>query len=585
MTARFYWTLTSGSIEEIVDIMRVDGSGTWPTISVLGEAGSGTVIVDDPNGTKEYLPWHQLLLMEDTINPNEASPFLHRRLWRGFISEIRMRKGPYVPGSARQWELTVLELNNFLQQRVVKPAHNGNRPAETDIQRLNWFLGTSWVTGRINTLNNHIDTSNPVSLDAFDYTWHYFGDVLTDLSNASGKNHFIYWDLFNARIELFYAKFDSTFYSSTLKISDVAGDADNDLVFSPLAEGYEYFSDPSRMYDAVVLPFSGGTVFKAGAADSGEVFRDGIAPAVEVKTSAKANTLAQRELDEIRDPDKTLRLTVQIPVSRIYMIRPGQRVQVKSSWVPNLSGYTYCRIREMTYKLNADRDLYDLDLILAIPDVSIGLQQSVDANVNDVPATATLPAAPTPGNLLVMQVHRLAGSGAVTAGLTQAGSWREVVGGSNAIATFYRVVQAGDGASWGFTVAGQAIVELSEWSSSAGWGSDPLDVVSFIATQTNTGGEGAAVSTTRTITPTASRRALIIANVGTFQQDTPTDVSHAAVSPDVLLDSAQTNNKTHQAVIYRTVSSTTGSYTQSVTYNKGFGNSSWAEQCTSFVTP
>jgi hypothetical protein len=163
------------------------------------------------------------------------------------------------PGAARTWDTTLVDYNNTMWQRVIRGS-DGNRPAETDVARINWIIGSAYTA----TVSDAglISSTGPVNMDATDYRGRYPADVAADCGNASQKNYFVYFD--EATWHPAFAYFDptSTLYTSSLQFSNVESDVDSSTTFA--ATGVLDL-DPSAVYSGVYLRYAGGTVYRQNA--------------------------------------------------------------------------------------------------------------------------------------------------------------------------------------------------------------------------------------------------------------------------------------------------------------------------------
>jgi hypothetical protein len=91
-------------------------------------------------------------------------------------------------GSEREWNASTTDLNVLLNDYVIT---SGNRPAETDINRIDWLLASGFCPLGDAGI---IDRSGPVSLPACDYAGRFASDVLAEASNLSDKNYFVRWE-------------------------------------------------------------------------------------------------------------------------------------------------------------------------------------------------------------------------------------------------------------------------------------------------------------------------------------------------------------------------------------------------------
>lgn len=88
----------------------------------------------------------------------------------------------------REWNAHVIDLNVLLGDRIIQ---SGDRPAETDIARIYWLLGSGYLP--IGDAG-FIDVASPTNLPAADYTGRYPLDVLAECSNESGQNFCVRWE-------------------------------------------------------------------------------------------------------------------------------------------------------------------------------------------------------------------------------------------------------------------------------------------------------------------------------------------------------------------------------------------------------
>jgi hypothetical protein len=91
-------------------------------------------------------------------------------------------------GAQREWDAQTTDLNALLGDYIID---SGIRPAETDIERIDWLLGSGYLP--IGDAG-FIDRSSPVALPKADYTGRFPADVLAECSNVSNKNYFVRWE-------------------------------------------------------------------------------------------------------------------------------------------------------------------------------------------------------------------------------------------------------------------------------------------------------------------------------------------------------------------------------------------------------
>ena len=316
-----------------VRLGKIDG---LPSAAEKCTIAQGGVPVDDPSGTLSLGPLETFTVDETACTP--------ARLYTGFATARDTdRADSLILGAERRIDVTLLDLNavfNF----VIISGTDGNRPAETDIERITWMLGTSYAAG----LADHglIDTADPVDLEARDYQGLYIDTVLGDCANASNKNPFATYDDASGDVTLAYFDVTSTtFMSSTLRISNVLADQDDATTFGP--ESAKLNQDPSKIYQGVWMPYNGGTVYRENLI-SGIPFRSTAAPAVTVTTAAAANALADAFLARSADEMDRITCVVQLPLDKVNLIRAGQRIEVKFAHLVGYTSFTWVRVAHMS---------------------------------------------------------------------------------------------------------------------------------------------------------------------------------------------------------------------------------------------
>jgi hypothetical protein len=202
----------------ITDIGEGDIRLSMPPISetalALTPSMSGLTL-DDPTGSLDVTPLRAFAIEEADCSK--------RRLFSGYVADRSQARGDtahrsLILGAARTWDTTLVDYNNTMWQRVIRGS-DGNRPAETDVARINWIIGSAYTA----TVSDAglISSTGPVNMDATDYRGRYPADVAADCGNASQKNYFVYFD--EATWHPAFAYFDptSTTYTSTLQFSNV----------------------------------------------------------------------------------------------------------------------------------------------------------------------------------------------------------------------------------------------------------------------------------------------------------------------------------------------------------------------------
>jgi hypothetical protein len=369
----------------ITDIGEGDIRLSMPPISetalALTPSMSGLTL-DDPTSSLDVTPLRAFAIEEADCSK--------RRLFSGYVADRSQARGDgahgsLITGSARTWDTTLVDYNNTMWQRVITGS-DGNRPAETDVARINWIIASSYTA----TVSDAglISSTGPVNLDAADYRGRYPADVAADCGNASQKNYFVYFD--EATWHPAFAYFDptSTTYTSTLQFSNVLSDVDSSTTFA--AKGVLDL-DPSAVYSGVFLRYAGGTVYRQNTTTLSDIgIRDASIDEPNIKTRAAAIARADAYLVAAGVESKTLKIHTELPSTHVNLILPGQRVRVKFSHLTGYTSFAYARVVTRTVSQAEGSDkVYIVELECRNPKlmggIGAGAPPSAGAVNNQVP--------------------------------------------------------------------------------------------------------------------------------------------------------------------------------------------------------
>src|SRR5258708_3209555 len=170
--------------------VRLRGAGE-PGISGLTGAADGTgsmggVIFDDPLSNMTVTG-----SMPFNIDEPDSAP---RRRFRGYMGDrtYRHKAGKQLTGLEREIDTTIYDQNAVLSMRLIDGA-DGNRPAETHLQRIDWLLASSYLSGLISDLGL-VDRSGGAAYGAADYRGQNPNDVLNSIAGPIGQIFFAYYD-------------------------------------------------------------------------------------------------------------------------------------------------------------------------------------------------------------------------------------------------------------------------------------------------------------------------------------------------------------------------------------------------------
>lgn len=399
-----------------------------------GQVGSSDISFDDPTGTLD-LGAHRAFYM----NEDACSEF---RCYSGYATGRKYgRADSLKTGAARRITASVLDLNAIFTFKVINhTTFHYNRPAETDIERITWLISVSAGVLGIHD-NGLIDTANPVTMSAANYTAQFPGQVMQDCANASGKTFFAYFDSVAGETSLaYFQSTDASFYPSTLSISNVMADWSS-TCFDPSFDA-ELERDPSQVFDGVLVQHSGGEVY---ARASGRVLpRDVVAPQSNTSSHLAAEHLAQQFLAASENEAETVTCTLKLPPDKVNLLLAGMMVNARFAHFPGWESGLDVRVLERSIKQDeATQAFYNVTVTLGHsvavsftngtggdnshnppsqqpPYVPSGgspftyVQSAKTANDTNG-ADATFGATPTAGNFLtgILLVEQLGGGGAV----------------------------------------------------------------------------------------------------------------------------------------------------------------------------
>lgn len=307
-----------------------------------GEVGLGGYVMDDTAMSLDVPALKVITVLEDAASPT--------RLHTGHILDRAISRGDLPLG--RQWDVMVSDLNDLLDDNTIGGGVNaGNRPAESDYDRITWLLSTSAMTNNVGdgvvsqTITaGQVPNTNTVNLDAVDHTSSKPRDVLDECSTASGKNFFLYnWGSGN---KLYYdrAKATAAGTTSALRISSVAADVDNTTTFAPIGDpGLRKL--PIDVYSNVRFVYSGGvqSVTSAGTVVADFRRRVAVVTDTQVTSATKAAAKGAQYLSEAATETTQIDgLRILVGAQYVNDIRAGMRLEIK---LPHLgyAAFTYAR--------------------------------------------------------------------------------------------------------------------------------------------------------------------------------------------------------------------------------------------------
>src|SRR3990170_6337562 len=281
-----------------------------------GEVGMGGIDFDSQNAGYDINPHWDVSVQE-----TDAAGMV----FVGFAGDRDIKRGPFAIGSDRRFDLDLVDLNTLLGDRVL--GTGSNRPAETDVARVNWLLGTAWAGG----LAGNVGASGITNLDANNYVDRYARDVLTEAAETAGKLFFAYVSAAGVNT-LFYDLAESSNYTSPARLSSLNADVDSSVTFAARKPSLHRAMSGGRIYSGIRFRYGDGTtsVFVENTATASNYRQREVSMFdASVKTLAVATVKANQFLASATEEDEVIECEVDLTSAQVNDIRAGQRIEVK----------------------------------------------------------------------------------------------------------------------------------------------------------------------------------------------------------------------------------------------------------------
>lgn len=364
MTLRVEFSTGGTATSNVAGSIRRDLPTGGPKFTIKAEEGAvggSEVYVDDTAGTLNVVGLRRWWAWETGEDPG------YQVIATGYIGprEIgRIANGidDHVVGADRVWTVSLNDHNQLLARRLITGT-DGDRPAETDIARITWLIGSSYLSGVDNVLG-YINATDTVSLDASDLRGQSAYEVLRDCAQRSGKDFFLVRrgdtspPTFGGtdRCSLWYDYQVSTAYQSTLRLTNIRADVDNTTTFAVNPDA-KLRRVPDRTYSGILVRHVNGSVYSQNTTTLNTFgARDNAVTDSNITTDAAAAALAATYLDNARTEEDRITCRFMVPHTKVNHLREGQAVQVKFSHfgTPYSAGYTYMRCVERTVEQVSD---------------------------------------------------------------------------------------------------------------------------------------------------------------------------------------------------------------------------------------
>jgi len=330
MTLQVVYSVSAGVTQDLsTQVFMASERLGLPPFSITqnaeeGSVGMSSLVVDDPLGT-QVLKGHRRIYFVET-----SAPAGSQVIGNTYVGAKTIDRGDWVVGPlARTYTVNLADANTLIGRRIVVGS-DGNRPAETDVQRVQWLLTTT-EANEFNGSSTYVNTAGGIAMDAVDYRGQSVENILNDCSQASGKNYWVIYEEALGEFSLWYDFDYSATYDSALLLSNDEADIDDSTTFayfptSPLTQ------DPGRVYSGTYLPYDGGWVYEQMTATGDEfVFRDVAYPSFNVKSEAKARARAVRYNTGSSTEEDVFKVSFVVPAASVNGLMHGMRIQIKGT--------------------------------------------------------------------------------------------------------------------------------------------------------------------------------------------------------------------------------------------------------------
>jgi hypothetical protein len=327
--------------------------------------------VDDPDAAFA-ISGHRIVSARETAIDAMSDPW-GGHAWIGYSAERGIQRGELRTGAERGYAIQLADLNTVLERRLLLGS-DCNRPAETDVERMQWLAGTNELLLIDDT--TYLSTENPVDLEANDFRKQSPTAVIRGCMDQSGKNCFVTWvmdeDGETVLFSLWYGHDNLEVLTSDARICNIISEVDGDyegLTFYPAIETILTRS-PSRVYSGVVVDYDGGYVYVTRDETATEFAlggRDTTLSAPDVKSAAQAKARGRRFLTDMATEEDSITTSIIVPAAQLNVVMPGHRIEVRFSHLPGYQDeYVWMRVANKKFR-PLNHELYQVDLDLVAP--------------------------------------------------------------------------------------------------------------------------------------------------------------------------------------------------------------------------
>lgn len=349
--------------------------GSYVAMAFKAEYASGGVRIEDPAGNLDIAGWKTF-----TVDDMDATP---TRVWTGYIFDKTLARGELPPtGVNRVHDCDIIDGNSAWQFQVLH-SNDAKRPAETDVEQVQWLMTSEAITGYGNSYIEDLgllSVTDPVDLLAKDWRGSFANAVLRNACELAGKNAFGYIDPGTGTAGVFYGKDEDAVYESTIRISNVIADVDGVETFYPDSDARLHQSGSDR-YGGVLFQWQGDPIYAQSPstiASMDNIVRDAvISDSKQIGDAATAQTEALSFLNTHATEAQTITVTILMPSESVNLLYAGHRMQVKFTHLTGFESFTWTRVRRKGVRpIGVDVEgtwtvLWQVDLELWVPPVPV----------------------------------------------------------------------------------------------------------------------------------------------------------------------------------------------------------------------
>jgi len=350
MPFRYYFRNDDGDMEEFTDRVQVGWANRPGTTGLVmnaeeGSVGSSELQVEDPDGDFFISGHRAVIVIESDADYDDYGGIVYS----GYTTQRVYQRDAERLEAARTIALSLVDINSIFERRIQVGAEN-KRPAETDVERVEWLLTTNEAA--LIDDDQYFSTDGPFDMDAVDYRGQGFRQIFDDVSQQSGKNWYLWPSL--GGYSLWYGPRGTDDFSSEVLISNDLADLSayeyEGNIYAPAIES-KLTRDPSRVYSGTYLAYASSFVY-VQRESTAEAFarRDSFTSAPNVKTKAKATTRANRILSDIDTEEDVISTAIIVRRTQVNAVIQGQRLQVKFTHFPGYEDWTWVRVLNRTVR-------------------------------------------------------------------------------------------------------------------------------------------------------------------------------------------------------------------------------------------